>query len=81
MATMAAVVVLPENHDDRAIQAVLAEFRGQLLEKIRPMEILPCLQTYLYLHLLRNPEILDLVVVERLQTVIVTVPQVLLVFP
>jgi hypothetical protein len=75
-ALMAAAVVLL----DKAIQAVLAEFRGQLLEKIRPMEILPCLHTYLDLHLLRNPEILDLVVVERLQTVVVTVSKVLLVF-
>jgi hypothetical protein len=91
-ALMAAAVLL-ENHDDnKAIQAVFAEFRGQghLLEKIgpmnrNPMEIihrLPHLQMYLDLQLqLRNPEILDLVLVERLQTVVVSASKVLLVFP
>jgi hypothetical protein len=67
---MALLAVLLENRDDRAIQAVLVEFRGQLLEKIGSVEILPRLQTSLDLHLLRNSEIVDLVVVV-LQTVIV----------
>jgi hypothetical protein len=76
-ALMAAAVLL-ENHDDRVIQAVLAEFRGQLFENIGSMEILPRLQPHLQMYLdlqlqLRNPEILDLVVVERLQTVVVAV--------
>jgi hypothetical protein len=78
---MALLAVLLENRDDRAIQAVLVEFRGQLLEKIGSEELLPRLQTSLDLHLLRNPEILDLVVVERLQTVVVSASKVLLVFP
>jgi hypothetical protein len=81
---MAAAVLL-ENHDDnkaiQAIQTIRVEFQGQLFEKIRPMnrnpmEILPRLQTSLdlQLQLLRNPEIHrgDLVV-ERMQTVIVSV--------
>jgi hypothetical protein len=76
---MAAAVLL-ENHDDnKVIRAVLAEFQGQLFEKIGPTEILPRLQTSLDLQLLRNPEIrrdLDLDVVERLQTVIVAVSNV-----
>jgi hypothetical protein len=91
MATMAAAAVLPENHgDNKAIRAIRMELRGQLFEKIRPMnrnpmEILPRLQTSLdlQLQLLRNPEIDRGDLVERLQTVIVTVSMFLflLVFP
>jgi hypothetical protein len=74
-ALMAAAVLLENRGDNKAIRAIQAEFWGQLFEKIGSVEILPRLQTFLDLQLLRNPEIhreLDLVVVERLQTVIVT---------
>jgi hypothetical protein len=70
------------------IRAIRMELRGQLFEKIRPMnrnpmEILPHFQTSLDLQLLRNPEIDRGDLVERLQTVIVTVSMFLflLVFP
>jgi hypothetical protein len=89
MATMAAAAVLPENRDDnKAIRAIRMELRGQLFEKIgpmnrNPMEILPHLHTPRDLQLLRNPEIDRGDLVERLQTVIVTVSMLLflLVFP
>jgi hypothetical protein len=87
-ALMAAAVLLENRGDNKAIRAIRMELRGQLFEKIRPMnrnpmEILPRLQTSLDLQLLRNPEIDRGDLVERLQTVIVTVSMFLflLVFP